>query len=102
MARTLRIDSVTNGSGVTIGVTASNSTLPGTPSKQGFRFATKADLITAMQAFENGLTDEQLLLLLIAIGYKQDNVLNLSTLNGLVGKTVALSLTSGAQLVKVT
>lgn len=101
MARTLRIDSVTNGSGVNIGVTASNGTLPASPSKLGFSFKSKTDLTDAMKALENSLTDEQLLLILIAVGYKQDNTMTTATLNGLIGKTVALSLTSGAQLVRV-
>lgn len=101
MARTLRIDSVTNGVGVHIGVTSSIGALSASPSKNGFMFKSKADLIAAMKTFENSLSDEQLLLLLIAVGYKADGALSLSTLQGMVGKTVALSLQNGAQLVKV-
>lgn len=103
MTRTLRVDSVTNGGGaVNIGITASNSALPSTPSKQGFRFSSKAEMIAAILAFETGLSDEQLLFFMISLAYKQDNTLTLATLQSMIGKTVALSLTSGAQLVKVT
>jgi hypothetical protein len=97
------VDSVAVHNGaVQIGVTASNGTLPPGPSKNCFTFNSKAELLAAMQTFESGLTDEQLLFLLISVAYKQDNTMTLATMNAMIGKTVALSLTSGAQLVKVT
>lgn len=103
MTRTLRIDSVTPVTGGTmlIGYTSSNSALQAGPAKTGKMFASKAAMIAALQGLETSITDEQLMLMLIATGYKTDNTLTTATLNSLVGHTIGMSLQSGAQLVTV-
>lgn len=101
MAKALRIDSVSIGGGVVnFGTTTTQNGMPASPSKKGIAFANKAAIIAAMQQLENRLSDEDLLLLLIATAYKTDAALNNAAT--LIGKTVKLSLVSGADLIALT
>lgn len=103
MAKKLRLDNASISGGViSLGITSALGALPPTASNQNIVFQSRADMVDAVRAFENSLSDEQLVLLLIATGYKVDNALTNATVLALVGKTVQLSLIAGHDLVKVT
>lgn len=102
MTRVVRIDSVrVADDAISIDYTAGHDAVPATPSKKGFCFGSKAQLIAAVKALEVKLTDEDLVLFAIAAAYKEDNTLTLATLQSTVGKMVAVRTQSDDVLVRV-
>lgn len=100
MARLLRIDQVRLVDGkLHVAVTSGRDAVQATPSKRVLVLGTKAEIAEQVRAFEDAITDEELVLLALAAWRKQDGTL--SDLTAMRGKTARLSLLSGAQLVTI-
>lgn len=101
MPRLLRIDQVrlVDG-GLHVAITSGRDALQATPSKRVLSFGTKAEVAARVAAFEDSISDEELVLLALATWRKADNTL--ADLTALRGKVVRLSLLSGSQLVLIT
>lgn len=100
MARLLRIDQVRLVDGkLHVAITSGRDAVQATPSKRVLVLGTKADVAARLVDFENSVSDEELVLLALAAWRKTDATL--SDLTAARGKTVQLSLSSGADLVQL-